>query len=61
MGAMLGLEYLGLDPQRDNINVLQIGDQSVIAQAIEAGSIDAAALDGVFSRRLKQKGFTHIG
>ena len=57
MGAMLGLESLGLDPQRDNINVLQIGDQSVIAQAIEAGSIDAAALDGVFSRRLKQKGF----
>jgi ABC-type nitrate/sulfonate/bicarbonate transport system substrate-binding protein len=58
MGAMLGLESLGLDPQRDNINVLQIGDQSVIAQALEAGSIDAAALDGVFSRRLKQKGFT---
>ena len=60
MGAMLGLEYLGLDPQRDNINVLQIGDQSVIAQAIEAGSIDAAALDGVFSRKLKQKGFTKL-
>ena len=58
MGAMLGLEYLGLDPQRDNINVLQVGDQSVIAQALEAGSIDAAALDGVFSRKLKQKGFT---
>ncbi len=58
MGAMLGLESLGLDTQRDNINVLQIGDQSVIAQALEAGSIDAAALDGVFSRRLKQKGFT---
>jgi hypothetical protein len=57
MGAMLGLESLGLDPQRDNINVLQIGDQSVIAQAIEVGSMDAAALDGVFSRRLKQKGF----
>src|SRR6266404_3628839 len=60
MGAMLGLEYLGLDPQRDNINVLQIGDQSVIAQAIEAGSIDAAALDGVFSRKLKQKGFNML-
>ena len=60
MGAMLGLEYLGIDPQRDNINVLQIGDQSVIAQALEAGSIDAAALDGVFSRRLKQKGFTTL-
>jgi len=58
MGAMLGLESLGLDPQRDNINILQVGDQSVIAQALEAGSIDAAALDGVFSRKLKQKGFT---
>ena len=58
MGAMLGLESLGLEPQRDNINILQVGDQSVIAQALEAGSIDAAALDGVFSRRLKQKGFT---
>ena len=57
MGAMLGLESLGLDPQRDNISVLQVGDQSVITQAIEAGSIDAAALDGVFSRKLKQKGF----
>jgi ABC-type nitrate/sulfonate/bicarbonate transport system substrate-binding protein len=57
MGAMLGLEHLGLDPQRDNINVLQVGNQSIIAQAMEAGSIDAAALDGVFSRKLKQKGF----
>ena len=47
MGATLGLEHLGLDSQRDHINVLQIGDQSVIAQAIEAGSIDAAALDGL--------------
>ena len=58
MGAMLGLESLGVDPQRDNINVLQVGNQSVIAQALEAGSIDAAALDGVFSRMLKQKGFS---
>jgi ABC-type nitrate/sulfonate/bicarbonate transport system substrate-binding protein len=57
MGAMLGLEHLGLDPQRDNINVLQIGDQTVLAQALEAGSIDATTLDGVFSRRLRQKGF----
>ena len=52
LGAMLGLESLGLDPQRDGINVLQVGDQSVLAQALEAGSIDAAALDGVFSLSL---------
>jgi NitT/TauT family transport system substrate-binding protein len=58
MGAVLGLEYLGLEQRRDNINILNIGDQTVLAQALESGTIDATALDGVFSRRLKQKGFT---
>jgi NitT/TauT family transport system substrate-binding protein len=60
MGAVLGLEYLGLEPRRDNINILAIGDQTVAAQALEAGTIDVTALDGVFSRRLKQKGFSVI-
>ena len=56
MGAMLGLEHLGLDPQRDNIQVIQVGDQTVLTQALEKGTIDAAALDGVFSRKLKKEG-----
>lgn len=58
MAGMLGLEHVGVDPRRDNINVLVIGDQTVLAQALESGQIDATVLDGVFSRRLKQKGFT---
>ena len=58
MGAMLGLEYLGLEPQRDKITFLVIGDQTVATQALEGGQIDMTVLDGVFSRRLKQKGFT---
>jgi ABC-type nitrate/sulfonate/bicarbonate transport system substrate-binding protein len=58
MGAMLGLEHLGLDPRRDNINFVVIGDQTVATQAMEGGQIDATVLDGVFSRRLKQRGFT---
>lgn len=57
MGAMLGLEHLGLDPRRDNISILVVGDQTVLSQALETGSIDATVLDGVFSRGLKQKGF----
>jgi len=57
MGAMLALEYLGLDPQRDNITFLVVGDQTVATQVLEAGQIDMTVLDGVFSRRLKQKGF----
>lgn len=58
MAGMLGLEHVGVDPQRDEVKVLVIGDQTVLAQALEAGHIDATILDGVFSRRLKQKGFT---
>jgi ABC-type nitrate/sulfonate/bicarbonate transport system substrate-binding protein len=58
MAGMLGLEHIGLDPVRDNINFLAIGDQTILTQALEAGRIDATVLDGVFSRRLKQKGFT---
>jgi len=57
MSAMLGLEKFGLDPHRDSINLLIIGDQTVLAQALETGIIDAAPLDPVFSRRLKEKGF----
>jgi len=55
--AMLALESLGLDPIRDDIRVLTIGDQTVLTQALETGVIDVAALDGAFSQRLKKKGF----
>jgi ABC-type nitrate/sulfonate/bicarbonate transport system substrate-binding protein len=60
MGAMLALEHLGLDPQRDNITFLVVGDQTVATQVLEAGQIDMTVLDGVFSRRLKQKGFNNL-
>jgi NitT/TauT family transport system substrate-binding protein len=60
MGAVLGLEHLGLDSRRDNINILNVGDQTVLAQAMESGTIDVTVLDGVFARRLKQKGFSVI-
>jgi ABC-type nitrate/sulfonate/bicarbonate transport system substrate-binding protein len=57
MGAILGLERLGLDPDRDKINLLAVGDQSVLAQALASGTIDATVLDGVQSRRLQENGF----
>jgi len=55
--AMLALEQLKIDPARDDIKVLTIGDQIVLAQALESGVIDAAPLDTAFSKKLKQKGF----
>lgn len=55
--AMLALEQLKIDPARDDIKVLTIGDQIVLAQALESGVIDAAPLDTAFSQKLKKKGF----
>ncbi|HEY7164677.1 MAG TPA: ABC transporter substrate-binding protein [Candidatus Binatia bacterium] len=57
MGAMLGLENLGLDPVRDRISLIVVGDQTNTSQALQAGAIDAALLDGVFTQRLREKGF----
>ena len=38
-----------------------LGDQPVMMQAVETGIADAAALDGVYSKNLRQKGFTVLG
>ena len=56
--TILALEHLGLDPKRDNISTLAIGDPPQIMQALEAGSIDAAVLPVAQSRQLKAKGFS---
>jgi ABC-type nitrate/sulfonate/bicarbonate transport system substrate-binding protein len=58
MGAMLWLEHFGLDPQRDQILLQSVGDQSVQAQALEAGVVDVAFVDSFYSKWLKQKGMT---
>jgi len=57
MGAILALEHLKLDAERDKISILAVGDQNVLAQALETGTIDATVLDGVQSRRLAALGF----
>jgi NitT/TauT family transport system substrate-binding protein len=60
MYAMLALEQLGLEPKRDNISFLPIGDAVTIGHALEAGRIDAAVLDPALSRRLTNKGFSQL-
>lgn len=57
MGAILALEHFGMDPVRDNVSLIAAGDQSVLAQALMVGTIDATVLDGVMSRTLREKGF----
>jgi len=56
--TMLALDQLGLEPVRDNIRLLVVGDQNVLNRALETGTIDALVLStSVFSRALKEKGF----
>ena len=54
--TMMSLREMGLDPQRDNINIQAIGDSTVIAQSLASGIIDAAALDKLQSVRLQGLG-----
>ena len=54
--TMLSLREMGLDPQRDQINIQAIGDSTVIAQSLTTGIIDAAALDKLQSVRLQGLG-----
>ena len=55
--AMLALDHLGLEPTRDKILVIAVGDQSVLAQAMVTGRIDATYLGYTYSALLKEKGF----
>jgi NitT/TauT family transport system substrate-binding protein len=55
---MLALDYLGLDPDRDKINFLVLGDQASRIQALETGRAQASWMGPTFSAPLKKKGFT---
>ena len=55
--AMLAIEHLGLDPNRDKMTILIIGDSPVLAQSLSSGGIEATYLNYTHSRALKEKGF----
>jgi NitT/TauT family transport system substrate-binding protein len=51
--AMLALEHLGLEPGRDRMTVMIVGDSPVLAQSLESGGIEATYLNYTHSRALK--------
>lgn len=56
--TLMALEHLGLEPTRDKIQLQVVGDVSVLARALESGTIDAATLSSAaYSRPLRDKGF----
>jgi NitT/TauT family transport system substrate-binding protein len=56
MATYLTLEHLGLDAARDHISINGLGNQTILAQAVESGNIDATLLDPFLSRGTKAKG-----
>ena len=55
---MLCLDYLNLDPERDKIQFVVLGDQPSRVQALESGRVQASWIGYTFSEPLKKKGYT---
>jgi NitT/TauT family transport system substrate-binding protein len=61
MALLLWLEHFGLDVQRDKMQLQAMGEQAITVQSLETGIVNAAIFEGIFSRRLKAKGFNTLG
>jgi ABC-type nitrate/sulfonate/bicarbonate transport system substrate-binding protein len=59
--ATVWLEHFGMDERRDNIQMIVIGDVTILSQSLESGLIDATVVPGYLSRRLADKGFVVLG
>ena len=57
MSALLILEQIGINAERDKMQLAAFGDQRVITHALESGTILGAALAGVFSKKLARTGY----
>jgi ABC-type nitrate/sulfonate/bicarbonate transport system substrate-binding protein len=57
---MLCLDYLNLDPERDKIQFIVLGDQPSRVQALESGRVQASWIGYTFSEPLKKKGYTAL-
>ena len=59
--ATVWLEHFGMDERRDNIQMIVIGDVTILSQSLESGLIDVTVMPGYLSRRLADKGFVILG
>lgn len=55
---MLALDYLNLDPDRDQIRFIVLGDQPSRIQALETGRAQGSWMGSTFSAPLKKKDYT---
>ena len=61
MAAMFALDQIGLTVEKDHITLSSLGDQRLVSQALESGTVDAGLLTGTFSLLLKRMGFRFLG
>ena len=59
--TMLALDYWGLMPERDKIQIRGLGDNSVVSQALLAGNVDGAYLSYTYAKIVQNKGFRVLG
>jgi ABC-type nitrate/sulfonate/bicarbonate transport system substrate-binding protein len=52
------LQHLGVDPVRDGITFVPVGNVTAVAKALEEGKIDAGMLSPVQSREFQSKGYS---
>ncbi len=55
--TMLALQHWGLEPKRDGITIRAMGNESVRAQAVASGIIDATQVGYAFGSVLKGRGY----
>lgn len=60
ISTILALEQLALDPRRDKIAILPVGNPVQIFRALEQGEIDGALVSAAQSRELQAKGFAAL-
>ena len=60
ISTVLALEQLALDPRRDEITILPVGNPIQIFRALEQGEIDGALVSVAQSRELQAKGFVAL-
>ena len=60
ISTILALEQLALDPRRDEITILPVGNPVQIFRALEQGEIDGALVSAAQSRALQAKGFVAL-
>ncbi|HEV8344722.1 MAG TPA: ABC transporter substrate-binding protein [Candidatus Binatia bacterium] len=58
LAVEVALQHLGLDPARDKIAIMQVGQQPERVAALISGRIDATALDPGFAQAAKDNGLT---